>query len=174
MCVNAYYLSSSSCLLLFVILHNGWVAPCVPQKSELEFVINILYTHYNTGIFSHISTHTVCHNISYFYVLFFICFLAPLLHHFLFPLLHICCFIIRNFLFLGQSVPSRSAHLCHPLWTLAPPQSQGLGRDLKLHLMCRHPVLNHPKSRSLWNWTSWQSCTVHAFLVSDHKVVVLC
>lgn len=89
-------------------------------------------------------------------------------------LVEVCCFIIRNVLFSGQSVPSRSAVLCRPLWTLAPPPSQGLGWDLKLHQICTHPVLNHPKSPFLWNWISWQRCTVPASQVSDHKVALMC
>lgn len=80
----------------------------------------------------------------------------------------------RNFLVIGQNVPSRSALLCRPLWNLALQQSQGLGRDLKLHQISRHLILNHPKSPFPWNWISWQNCTVPAFLVNNHKRSLLC
>lgn len=78
-----------------------------------------------------------------------------------------------NFCFVGQSVLSRWGHLCHLLWTRAPPQSRGLGRDLKVHLMSRLLAPNPLKSPSLWNWTFWHNCTVPAFLVSNHMMAVM-
>ena len=104
-----------------------------------------------------------------------LCLPYSLQHHLLFTYLSVSLlFKLRNVLFLGQSELSRSALPCRPLWTLAPPLSQGLGWDLKLHQTCRHPVPNLSKSPSLWNWISWLSCTVPASLVSDHKVVLVC
>lgn len=80
----------------------------------------------------------------------------------------------QTFLPSGRSVLSRSALLRRPPWSRAPPPSWVFGRELKLHQICRRPVPNHPKSPSPWNWISWLSCTVPAFLVSDHQVVVIC
>ncbi len=99
--------------------------------------------------------------------------LPPLQHHFLFTSDYLVCFITWSSLFLGQSVRSRSALLCRPLWIHAPPQSQAWGRDLKLHQICRQLVLNHPKSPSSRNWIFLQNCTVRVFLVSDHKVALM-
>ena len=155
----------------------GWGSPLCETHDCIKDVTTWTQKHFVTlfvSIWSH-TVHISTQIMSQELISFFFFFLWASVQRHLFTLAYHVLFHDQKWLcFLGQSVHSRSALLCHPRWTLAPPPRQGFGRDLKLHQICRHHVLNLPKSPSLRSWISLQSCTVPAYLVSGHKMAFMC